>query len=164
MRGKDYEVDGTDAALPHAPYPMKGVGPFTHTNPQDRPPEIFGGKNTLHFGDKFAPYRAAADHSEIRMTVRAAILGLGRWGRSLVNSVQGKSDDIQFVAAHTRTRATAEGFCREKGLPFIDSYAQDPLPTVQSMPSCWRRRTAAMPSRSRRPQPSPASTSSSRSR
>jgi hypothetical protein len=58
VRGKDYEVDGTDAAaaLPHAPYPMKGVGPFTHTNPKDRPPEIFGGKNTLHFGGKFAPY------------------------------------------------------------------------------------------------------------
>jgi predicted acyl esterase len=56
VRGKDYEVDGTDAALPHAPYVMKGVGPFTHTNPHDRPPMIFGGKNTLHFGEKFAPY------------------------------------------------------------------------------------------------------------
>ena len=29
---------------------MKGVGPFTHTDPRDRPPEIFGGTNTLHFG------------------------------------------------------------------------------------------------------------------
>jgi predicted acyl esterase len=56
VRGKDYEVDGIDAAPPHAPYPMKGVGPFTHTNPHDRPPMIFGGKNTLHFGGKFAPY------------------------------------------------------------------------------------------------------------
>jgi hypothetical protein len=56
VRGKDYEVDGTDAALPHAPYVMKGVGPFTHTNPQDRPQEIFGGKNTLHFSGEQAPY------------------------------------------------------------------------------------------------------------
>ena len=56
VRGNDYEVDGIDAAPPHAPYPMKGVGPFTHTNPHDRPPMIFGGKNTLHFGGKFAPY------------------------------------------------------------------------------------------------------------
>jgi len=56
VRGNDYEVDGTDAALPHAPYPMKGVGPFTHTNPLDRPPSIFRGKNTLHFGGKFAPH------------------------------------------------------------------------------------------------------------
>jgi predicted acyl esterase len=56
VRGKDYEVDGTDAALPHAPYAMKGVGPFTHTHPEDRPPAIFGGKNTLHFSADKAPY------------------------------------------------------------------------------------------------------------
>ncbi len=56
VRGKDYEYDGTDMALPHAPYPMKGVGPFTHTHPQDRPPAIFGGTNTLHFGADMAPY------------------------------------------------------------------------------------------------------------
>jgi predicted dehydrogenase len=54
--------------------------------------------------------------------VRAAIVGLGRWGRSLVTSVQGKSDDIHFVLAHTRTRASAEGFCREKGVQLTDSY------------------------------------------
>jgi predicted dehydrogenase len=56
--------------------------------------------------------------------IRAAILGLGRWGRSLVNSVQGKSRDIQFVAAHTRNRAAAEEFCRLKGVPFVETYAQ----------------------------------------
>ena len=56
VRGKDYEYDGTDAAPPHAPYPMKGVGPFTHTNPQDRPTSIFGGTNTLHFADGKMPY------------------------------------------------------------------------------------------------------------
>ena len=56
VRGKDYEFDGTNAAPPHAPYPMKGVGPFTHTNPQDRPPRIFGGTNTLHFAADKAPY------------------------------------------------------------------------------------------------------------
>jgi hypothetical protein len=39
--------------------------------------------------------------------IRAAMVGLGRWGRSLVTSVQGKSDDIRFVVAHTRTRAAA---------------------------------------------------------
>src|SRR5258708_12412431 len=56
--------------------------------------------------------------------IRAAIIGLGRWGRSLVTSVQGKSDDIRFVVAHTRTRAAAEEFCREKGVPLADSYEQ----------------------------------------
>ena len=56
VRGKDYEYDGTDAGVAHAPYAMKGVGPFTHTNPVDRPAKIFGGKNTLHFSADQAPY------------------------------------------------------------------------------------------------------------
>ena len=56
VRGKDYEYDGSDAALPHAPYPMKGTGPFTHTDPSDRPPAIFGGLNTLHFSPGRMPY------------------------------------------------------------------------------------------------------------
>ena len=54
VRGKDYEFDGTDAGVAHAPYPMKGVGPFTHT--LDRPKSIFGGKNTLHFAEGKMPY------------------------------------------------------------------------------------------------------------
>jgi predicted dehydrogenase len=54
--------------------------------------------------------------------IRAAIIGLGRWGRSLVASVAGRSDDITFVRAHTRTRASAEDFCRDKGVALADSY------------------------------------------
>jgi predicted acyl esterase len=49
IRGKDYEVDGTDIALPNAPYPMKGVGPFLHIDPDDRPQSVFARRNTLHF-------------------------------------------------------------------------------------------------------------------
>jgi uncharacterized protein len=56
VRGKDYEFDGSDAGIPGAPYPMKGVGPFTHDDPRDRPPRIFGGKNTLHFTAGKMPY------------------------------------------------------------------------------------------------------------
>jgi hypothetical protein len=56
-RGKDYEFDGPPMKIPHSPYPMRGVGPFTHQHPEDRPPVIFGGKNTLHFGGgNKAPY------------------------------------------------------------------------------------------------------------
>jgi predicted dehydrogenase len=54
--------------------------------------------------------------------IRAAIVGLGRWGRSLVTSVQGKSDDIRFVLAHTRRRATAEDFCRDQGVRLLDRF------------------------------------------
>jgi predicted dehydrogenase len=56
------------------------------------------------------------------MTVRAAIVGLGRWGRSLVNAVHGKTDAIAFVAGHTRTRAAAEDFCREKNIALLDRF------------------------------------------
>jgi uncharacterized protein len=56
IRGKDYEVDGTDAALPNAPYPMKGVGPFLHIDVDDRPAAIFACRNTLHFAADKAPY------------------------------------------------------------------------------------------------------------
>jgi predicted acyl esterase len=56
VRGKDYEYDGSDAVVPYAAYPMRGVGPFTHTNPKDRPPQVFGGTNTLHFTSGRMPY------------------------------------------------------------------------------------------------------------
>lgn len=56
VRGKDYEFDGTDAFVPHSAYPMRGVGPFTHTTPSDRPSEIFAGRNTLHFAAGKMPY------------------------------------------------------------------------------------------------------------
>jgi len=56
VAGKDYEVDGTDAALPHAAYPMKGVGPFTHANPVDRPADVYGATVTLHYEDGEQPY------------------------------------------------------------------------------------------------------------
>jgi predicted acyl esterase len=56
VRGKDYEVDGNDAALPHAPYPMKGVGPFLHIDKDDRPAAIFNARNTLHFAPGRQPY------------------------------------------------------------------------------------------------------------
>jgi uncharacterized protein len=56
VRGKDYEVDGRDIALPNAPYPMKGVGPFLHIDSDDRPAHIFATRNTLHFAAGREPY------------------------------------------------------------------------------------------------------------
>jgi predicted dehydrogenase len=54
--------------------------------------------------------------------LRAAIVGLGWWGKSLVNAVHGKSDAIRFVLGQTRSRAKAEEFCREKGIALVDDY------------------------------------------
>jgi hypothetical protein len=56
VRGRDYEVDGTDIALPNAPYPMKGVGPFLHIDTDDRPAEIFATRNALHFAAGRQPH------------------------------------------------------------------------------------------------------------
>ena len=60
--------------------------------------------------------------------IRAAIVGLGRWGMNLVNSAGGSSA-LRFTAANTRTRQTAEAFCREKGLRWtedLDDILGDP--------------------------------------
>src|SRR5688500_10193194 len=54
--------------------------------------------------------------------INAAIVGLGRWGQNLVNSVHGKSEAIRFVAGATRTVAKAADYAREKGFPLHDTY------------------------------------------
>lgn len=56
--------------------------------------------------------------------IRAGIVGLGRWGRTLVSAIAGRSDDIRFVTAATRTRAGAEDFCRAHNISLADSYEQ----------------------------------------
>src|SRR5690348_13923257 len=55
--------------------------------------------------------------------LRAAIVGLGSWARTLVGSVHGHSDELRFVAACTRTPASAEAYCLEHGLQLTDDYA-----------------------------------------
>ena len=52
-------------------------------------------------------------------TIRAAIVGLGRWGRNLVDAVR-QSEAIRFTTAHTRTAASVADFCRERGLHWVD--------------------------------------------
>jgi uncharacterized protein len=56
IRGRDYEVDGRDIALPNAAYPMKGVGPFLHIDGDDRPSAVFETRSTLHFAAGREPY------------------------------------------------------------------------------------------------------------
>jgi predicted acyl esterase len=56
VRGKDYEWEGPASTLSNMKNPMKGCGPFVHDDPADRPVEIFGRKNTLHFGAEHAGY------------------------------------------------------------------------------------------------------------
>lgn len=55
--------------------------------------------------------------------INAAIIGLGGWGRNLVNHTQGKSPKLRFVAGCTRTVAKAQAFGDEKGFPITSDYA-----------------------------------------
>jgi len=54
--------------------------------------------------------------------INAAIVGLGNWGRNLVNHTQGRSPKIRFVAGCTRTRAKAQEFAAQKGLALTGDY------------------------------------------
>jgi hypothetical protein len=56
VRGKDYDHGGESASLSNMKNPMRGCGPFTHDDPIDRPPAIFGGDVTLHFGARRQAY------------------------------------------------------------------------------------------------------------
>lgn len=61
--------------------------------------------------------------------IRAAIVGLGWWGQSLVNAVHGKTEDIHFVKAHTRNRDKVEAFCANRNIAWvstIDDILNDP--------------------------------------
>jgi predicted dehydrogenase len=85
--------------------------------------------------------------------LRAAIVGTGWWGRTLVTAVQGKSDAIKFVAAASRNnRDVVEPFCRQHGLKLVDDYEdvlKDPnidavvLATPHTMHGDQVRRAAA---------------------
>jgi len=50
IRGRDYEHPGPPHRLSNMKNPMTGCGPFMHDDRIDRPPDVFGGRTTLHFG------------------------------------------------------------------------------------------------------------------
>lgn len=57
VRGKDYVYPGgADSGLSNMKNAFTGVGPFLHNDPDDRPPEIFDGEVTLHFGGDMQPH------------------------------------------------------------------------------------------------------------
>ncbi|HEY0338654.1 MAG TPA: CocE/NonD family hydrolase [Burkholderiales bacterium] len=56
LSGKDYEYDGPGATLSNMKNVMRGCGPFLHDDPTDRPPEVFGGKVTLHSDASEQPF------------------------------------------------------------------------------------------------------------
>jgi len=61
--------------------------------------------------------------------INAAIVGLGRWGQTLVASVQGKSERLRFTTAVNRDPARARDFIARQGLHAVrdlDAALADP--------------------------------------
>ncbi len=61
--------------------------------------------------------------------IRAAIVGLGWWGRNLVNAVRHHGDLIRFTTAQTRNPEPVAEFCREHALHWVgdlDAVLADP--------------------------------------
>jgi predicted acyl esterase len=57
VRGKDYVYGGPSGGrLSNFKNELTGCGPFLHDDPRARPPEIFGGVTSLHFGGAARPY------------------------------------------------------------------------------------------------------------
>ena len=62
--------------------------------------------------------------------IDAAIVGLGRWGQTLVDSLAGGSDAIRFTRAVTRTPSKVEDYAASKGMELgadYDSVLTDPV-------------------------------------
>jgi predicted dehydrogenase len=55
--------------------------------------------------------------------LRAAIVGLGWWGKNLVGAVQGKVDEISFTVGCTRVLGKAADFCRQNSIALVGDYA-----------------------------------------
>jgi predicted acyl esterase len=57
IRGNDYQYEGELSSFAQSfHYANRGVGPFTHTNPADRPPETFTGTVTIYSGPDHPSY------------------------------------------------------------------------------------------------------------
>jgi uncharacterized protein len=56
IRGKDYVYPGPSGGkLSNFKNELTGCGPFLHDDPRDRPPAVFGGVTSLHFGGGRSP-------------------------------------------------------------------------------------------------------------
>ena len=75
--------------------------------------------------------------------INAAIVGLGNWGRNLVEHVQGMSPKIRFVAGCTRTVDKSHEFAEQKGIPITADYAAI-LAVLLGFRLVWRFRPAAV--------------------
>src|ERR1700674_2475966 len=55
--------------------------------------------------------------------INAAVIGLGRWGKSLVNAVQGKSARLRFVHGVSKEPDAVRGFAQQHGFKLTTELA-----------------------------------------
>jgi len=55
--------------------------------------------------------------------IKAAVYGLGWWGQTLVNAIQGKSDKIRFVSGIARNLGKYQDFAKSVGITLTDDYS-----------------------------------------
>lgn len=61
--------------------------------------------------------------------INAAVIGLGRWGKSLVTAVQGKSDRLRFIHGVSKEPDEVRGFAQQHGFKLtteLDDAIQNP--------------------------------------
>lgn len=63
------------------------------------------------------------DHRAKAAPVRLALVGPGRWGRILVESVQGRSGTVAFTHAVARSPAKSAAWCAAQGIALSDDMA-----------------------------------------
>ncbi|MEM0909098.1 MAG: Gfo/Idh/MocA family oxidoreductase, partial [Pseudomonadota bacterium] len=51
-----------------------------------------------------------------------AIVGIGRWGRVLIDAVAGHSETVRFTHGVTRTPAKAADYCSSRGITLVENY------------------------------------------
>ena len=114
IRGKDYVYPGPSGGkLSNFKNELTGCGPFLHDDPRDRPPEIFGGVTSLHFGG--AQVRPICC---CRSFPRRTSVGWVEPAKPIAARSTRRGDGFRFrsthpTGAHHSRRAAAAGDCAD---------------------------------------------------
>ena len=96
------------------------------------------------------PFINRDDKLDMSRPVGIALIGMGWWGKKMLNVLGAAPSDIRVVRAVEPNLETARALCAEKGVAADGRLRGCAWPTRRSKPSCWRRRMRCMASRSRR--------------
>ena len=75
--------------------------------------------------------------------INAAVIGLGRWGKNIVDAVQGKSKRLRFIRGVSKEPELVRDFAAAKGFELSTEF-QDALPIRAFRRSFLQPRTLCM--------------------